>query len=417
MIQVTADQRASNWGSTVSASDSIAGADEDARITRALPDPGPHDTRLLVDVVQQALSGGELALHGAVELLTHHPGIDYAMLALDAPPDGADLIIERGTPLAAAPGRSAPGTRAVDREATYVWHEGDRSLPPPLRDHGLSAGAMIEFPGGGLLIASRGPAAGDAQAVTCLRAAAAAFQAALERRRLEDELFRTQRAETLAALAAAVVHDFNNVLTGVMGLSALVRSELPADHHAQRYLGMIDRLGLSGVDLSRQLFELARRQPGASEALDVNETVHEIAVLSGALAPSGIDVTVQLEDGLPPVRAERTLLQQALTNLVRNAFDAMPRGGRVELRSRLAGDRSVAGAQVAIDVVDHGQGIEAGALSRIFDPFFTTKGTSGTGLGLTSVRRVAERHGGRVDVAGTPGGGATFTLLLPAAAA
>ena len=122
--------------------------------------------------------------------------------------------------------------------------------------------------------------------------------------------------------------------------------------------------------------------------------------------------------------AERPLLQQSLLNLVLNAAEAMPRGGRVLLRTRLvpgaASDRSPrddgSGSHaVAIDVADGGSGIPPGVLPRIFDPFFTTKHASdGTGLGLTSVQQIVRRHGGRVEAESTVGVGSTFTVRLPA---
>ena len=178
---------------------------------------------------------------------------------------------------------------------------------------------------------------------------------------------------------------------------------------------MIDSLSTTGHDLTRQLLDFARAGGGAAELLDLNEVVREVRALTASVMLEGIALSLDPERSLPLVRAERALLHQALTNLVLNALDAMPDGGKIVLRTRVT-----AGTQgkrrVAIDVIDEGTGIGADVLPHVFKPFFTTKEAgSGTGLGLTSVQRIAQRHGGSVEVKSTPGSGSTFTLRLPEA--
>jgi signal transduction histidine kinase len=127
-------------------------------------------------------------------------------------------------------------------------------------------------------------------------------------------------------------------------------------------------------------------------------------------APQGVELVRELEPGLPAVLADRDQILQVLLNLVRNALDAMPSGGRLALRAGRAGEA------VRFSVTDTGPGIAPEDLPRIFEPYFTTK-EGGTGLGLAIAQRIAEEHGGRLGAESTPGAGATFTLELPVAGA
>ena len=142
--------------------------------------------------------------------------------------------------------------------------------------------------------------------------------------------------------------------------------------------------------------------------------------------PSGVELALDLREALSAVRCESLMLQQALANLVLNVWDVMPGGRRILLRTRpVAGSTGAGGReprpaadapQVAVAVVDQGTGIPPEVLRRVFEPFCTTKERGhGTGLGLTSVKRIAQQHGGSVQVESEPGAGATFTLLLPVA--
>ena len=216
-----------------------------------------------------------------------------------------------------------------------------------------------------------------------------------------------------------MVHDLNNVLTGVAGFGSLLRSELPDGEPAQRHLEMIDSLTAAGRDLTRQLLDFARHDDGATELVDLNDVVREVRGLTALATFDRIEVTLQLTEPLPQVRVERPLIVQALTNLVMNAADAMPGGGKIVLRTRAVEEPpagEAGGPAVAIDVMDSGGGIPADVLPHVFKPFFTTKSRgNGTGLGLTSVQRIAERHGGGVHAKSTRGVGSTFALWVPIA--
>ena len=402
------------------------------------PQTGPSaPERLLHEVIRAALAGSDPALQCSVELLTRHPGIDYVLLEAPPPaggPNGLRIEHLRGAagdrkPQPAAPAVSTASSAHVIPAADEVqwWPRESGAMPQPLLERGLASAVRIPFSGGALSVGSRDVSAISALALARCRAVAHIFEAALERRRLEAELLQRQRAHLASELATGIVHDFNNVLTGVVGFGALLRSQLPDDHPARRYVELIEMLGASAADLGRQLLDLARHGEEAAELLDPNDIARDVGALAECATAQGIAVELDLEESLPSVRGSPSLLRQALTNLVLNAADAAPDGGAVLLRTRLvtgavAGEgrdipAAVAERYVAIDVVDHGTGIPPEVLPHVFEPFFTTKDPgSGTGLGLTSVRRIARRYGGSVEVESTPGAGSTFMLRLPVAA-
>ena len=296
-------------------------------------------------------------------------------------------------------------------------------MPRPLRERGLASALKIPMAGGALTVGSHGPSAGSPSTVAWCRAAARVLEAVLERRQLETELLRLERGRALCELAASVAHDFNNVLTGVMGVSALLRAQISDVHPAQQCLRMLDMLAASGAELGAQLLSFARDRGTGTGAVDMNDVVREVCALMRHATPANIEVESELERPLPPMNGIPALLRLMLTNLVLNATDAMPGGGCIVLRTRFVPDvadqrdgarRPTPHGDISAAVIDGGTGIAPEALSRVFEPFFTTKSESGgSGLGLTSVRRVAERHGGRVEVASTVGAGSTFTVVLP----
>ena len=354
--------------------------------------------------MSEARAGTDAALDRCVDLLLSHPDIDYVLLEVAAPLGGpGGLAIERGP--AGAPFEEAPA-------------ETPGGLAAALKERSLTSAARLpvgDDGSGSLTLGSRRASALAEPTLGWCEAAANIFESMLTERRLEAELLLAQRAQLTAALASAIVHDVNNVLTGIVGFASILASELPADHPALRHVQMIDSLSTTGHDLTRQLLDFARAAGGAAELLDLNEVVREVRALTASVMLEGIALSLDPERSLPLVRAERALLHQALTNLVLNALDAMPDGGKIVLRTRVT-----AGTQgkrrVAIDVIDEGTDIGADVLPHVFKPFFTTKEAgSGTGLGLTSVQRIAQRHGGSVEVKSTPGSGSTFTLRLPEA--
>jgi two-component system, cell cycle sensor histidine kinase and response regulator CckA len=235
-----------------------------------------------------------------------------------------------------------------------------------------------------------------------------------ERRRLEEELLRANRLESLGRLAGGVAHDFNNLLAAMLGSLEFVEDQAPAvlaeDLATARHAAERAR------DLTRQLLAFARRQPIQPKVLDLSRLVADVDRLLRRLV--GADVELEVDRGASiHVRADASQVEQVLVNLVVNARDATPRGGRVGVRlgrERVgeAMGEIAAGTYAVIEVWDTGAGMDEITRTHAFDPFFTTK-ESGTGLGLASCYGIVRQHGGHIEVESTLGHGTHFRVLLP----
>jgi GAF domain-containing protein/anti-sigma regulatory factor (Ser/Thr protein kinase) len=235
--------------------------------------------------------------------------------------------------------------------------------------------------------------------------------------RAQEQLVLTERLRALGEMASGVAHDFNNLLASILGRAQLVLEEIE-DGKLRRWVQIIERAALDGARTVRRLQEftrIRRDQPFVpvslnrvvEEALEVTEARWRDEPRSRGVA---VDVTVALASALPPVAGDPAELREVLTNLVLNAIDAMPEGGRLRLATR-----EVDGA-VELRVVDTGSGMTEAVRQRIFDPFFTTKGPRGTGLGLSIAYGILSRHGAAVEVESAEGRGTTFILRFPATA-
>jgi PAS domain S-box-containing protein len=243
-----------------------------------------------------------------------------------------------------------------------------------------------------------------------------------EQRRLEEQLRHSQKMEAVGRLAGGIAHDFNNLLLAIdLNLDLMARAGDIArrDHFAGEARHATQR----AADLTRQLLALGRKAQAELELLDVNAVVQGMLTLVGRLIGENIEIDVDLAESLPPVRADAAQLEQVVLNLCLNARDAMPEGGRLSIATRLTAADAVSGARagdgdwVALRVTDSGIGMSPEVRERAFEPFFTTKSKGkGTGLGLATVYGVVEQHGGSVRVESELGRGATFEVLLPAAA-
>lgn len=248
-----------------------------------------------------------------------------------------------------------------------------------------------------------------------------------DRRGLEARLLQAQKMEAVGTLAGGLAHDFNNLLTGVLGSSALLREMLDAESQLGDLLDMIERAALRGRDLCSQLLSFARADRPTVEPLSTLETIEEVVELSERTFPRDVRVSLETADDLPRMSASRSQITQALMNLLVNARDAMPDGGRLIVRATVsdgvpADDLHHAEQQgatfVRLDVEDDGGGMTADVARRAFEPFFTTKSAAkGTGLGLPMVFSIARGHGGAVRLRSTPGAGTTVSLFVPAAPA
>jgi signal transduction histidine kinase len=252
-------------------------------------------------------------------------------------------------------------------------------------------------------------------------------RAAAERHeRLETDLRHAQKMEALGRLAGGVAHDFNNLLTAIAGYSEVLTTELPPDEPLREAAEEIARAADRAGMLTRQLLTFSRRRIVQGQVLDLNEVVSATAPMLRRLVREDVVFTTILDPGPLWVEGDPGQLEQVVVNLVVNARDAMPTGGRLtietdtlELTEREP-DRHpelARGSYVVLSVSDQGEGIDETAVGRIFEPFFTTKEIGrGTGLGLSIVYAIARESGGQVDVKSQPGRGSTFSVLLPAAA-
>lgn len=232
------------------------------------------------------------------------------------------------------------------------------------------------------------------------------------RKALEAQLQHAQKMEAIGLLAGGVAHDFNNLLLTVLGRVELLLAGLGDAHELRRQAQEIQAAAERAAHLTRQLLAFSRRQPLRPRILDLNALVLALADMLRRLIGEDVELSLSLEPGLGRVRADPGVLDQVVMNLVVNARDAMPEGGRVTLET--ANVERDGTSHVALSVRDTGVGMDAATQARIFEPYFTTKDPGrGTGLGLSIVDGIVRQTGGEIDVESAPGEGTTFRILLP----
>jgi signal transduction histidine kinase len=240
---------------------------------------------------------------------------------------------------------------------------------------------------------------------------------------LELQLHHAQRLESVGLLAGGVAHEFNNLMTVILGNTELALSKADLAHPLQANLVAVRKAAQRSAELTRQLLAFARSQPVEPRALELNVTVP--ALLSILKPLIGDEVQVVWQPGAPlwPIMMDPTQMDQILTNLVINARHAMVGAGTLTIdTSNRAIDADfcathagvVPGEYVRLTVTDTGSGMDAATVRRIFEPFFTTKEVGkGTGLGLAMVYGAVKQNGGFIVVSSEPGKGATFEIHVP----
>jgi PAS domain S-box-containing protein len=225
----------------------------------------------------------------------------------------------------------------------------------------------------------------------------------------EEQLRQAQKLETIGHLAGGIAHDFNNVLVAIGGYGELALAELEPHHPARADVAEMLKATARATDLSRRLLDYSRRRPVEVRPLDLAVAIDELEPLLRRLVGGAIRLEIEHCSDALTVEADPTQIGQIAMNLVLNARDAMPHGGLVRIRTGRDG------ANAFLEVTDTGSGMDSTTVGRVFDPFFTTKPAGeGTGLGLSTVRRIVGAAGGSVNVTSRLGHGSTFTVALPA---
>ena len=240
---------------------------------------------------------------------------------------------------------------------------------------------------------------------------------------LQAELLQSQKMELVGTLAGGIAHDFNNILVAISGYAEFLTKSLPEDAPMKADLSEILLETERGAMLTRQLTAISRKQPALPQILDLNQVIDGACKMLTRLIGTNIRLETQLSPGIGKIKADPGQVSQVIMNLVVNARDAMPDGGRIyiettnaEITERISGKAlaPAPGQYVKLTVTDTGCGMSKETLSHLFEPFFTTKEMGkGTGLGLSIISGIVSQARGGIDVASALGRGTTFTIYLP----
>ncbi|MCA9701779.1 MAG: response regulator, partial [Myxococcales bacterium] len=241
------------------------------------------------------------------------------------------------------------------------------------------------------------------------------------RRQLEDQLRQAQKLEAIGRLAGGIAHDFNNLLSVVLGAAELAATELPEGHPSREELTAITDAAERAAELTRQLLAFGRKAVLRPEVVDAARIIRDMQSILRRLLSEPIGLHLHLPAEPAWLRVDPIQLEQVVLNLVLNARDAMPQGGRLDIHVELVeldAGRTVeldTGPCVRIAVTDTGIGMDSETRTRVFEPFFTTKEAhQGSGLGLATVFGLVKQSGGAITIDSEPGCGSTFVIWLPA---
>ena len=241
-------------------------------------------------------------------------------------------------------------------------------------------------------------------------------EAQQELEKLQLRLAQSQKLDALGQLTGGVAHDFNNLLMVITGSLNALKKMVGDDPKALRAVQAIDTASQRGAALTSQLLSFARRQSVNPQTIDVRDSIFSVRDVLDTGLGSAIELQIEADDRIWPITVDRAEFETALVNLVINARDAMPKGGKVTVQARnvFVDDGVAKGDFVAIKVRDTGTGIPDDVVAKIFDPFFTTKPIGkGTGLGLSQVHGFVHQAGGTIAVDSELGKGTSFTVCLP----
>ncbi len=359
----------------------------------------PDDARLIQEMIHSA--GGELRatlevverLDAGMELV-REPGRDAALLDLGLPDSTGLATLESFL-------ETDPAVPVIILTAIDDGELGARAVQAGAQDY------LVKDRLDGTLLA-RG-----------VRYSIERHHSMIERRRLVDQLRRTERMEAVGELAGGVAHDFNNLLTGILGHTDFILEALPEGSPVRDDAELVRRLSERAAKLTQRLLAFSRRNPVERRDVDLGGLIGDFLPVLEKLVGERVRLTARIPSELRRVEADPVEIEHLLINLAVNARDAMPDGGELDLEAR---DVTVtedeveglpAGTYVSLSVADTGTGMDPDVRKRAFEPFFTTKKVGrGTGLGLASVSSIVERHDGHIVLESEPGRGTTFRVYL-----
>ncbi|MFN3396712.1 MAG: PAS domain S-box protein [Thermodesulfovibrionales bacterium] len=242
-----------------------------------------------------------------------------------------------------------------------------------------------------------------------------------ERKALQRQLLQAQKMESIGLLAGGLAHDFRNLLTVIKGYSEMIQ-HLENDVTTRKYAEGIDGATRKAEQMVTSLLQFAKQSTGEITTLNINNVMDNVLNLAAPiLTKANIVLEKRLSESLPSIKGDANLLEQVIMNLIINAKDAMPNGGRLRIETGITevNEKNIIhpllnpGEHIIIGISDSGTGIPEEIKDKIFDPFFTTKGTKGTGLGLAMAYGTIKAHGGVIKVNSKIGEGSTFEIYLP----
>jgi signal transduction histidine kinase/ActR/RegA family two-component response regulator len=244
-----------------------------------------------------------------------------------------------------------------------------------------------------------------------------------ERKFVEEHLFQSQKMETVGKLAGGIAHEFNSIMTAIIGQSELILGDLPSGNPLAENATEIHKAAERAATLTRQLLAYGRKQMLRLEILDLNTVLTGMETMLHHLIGRNIDLRMITSAGFANVKADAGQIEQVIINIVMNAVDAMPNGGKLTLEIVNATLDSAyasrfpelkAGEYIMLAITDTGAGMNEEVRARLFEPFFTTKGVGkGTGLGLATCHGIVKQSGGQIAAYSEPGRGTTFKIYLP----